>query len=82
MQPDSTLVLKAVRYSAISLSALTVAGIAFLMFISSDKEEDITGIVAPALLITIVSVIVAIVAAGLQKREQKAQGLKTQDTFN
>lgn|GEM_PF-2323948 len=76
MQPDSVLFLKAVKYSAISLSALMVAGIAALMFISWDKDEDITGIVAPALLITIVSAIAAIVAAVLQKRMQTDIGQK------
>lgn len=49
-----------------------VAGIIALMVLSRGKGEDITGIVAPALLITIVSGVVAIVAAILQKRVQKA----------
>jgi ABC-type polysaccharide/polyol phosphate export permease len=71
MQPDSILFLKALKYVAISLGALMVAGIAFLMFISWDKDEDITGIVAPALLIVIVSVIAAIVTAILQWRAEK-----------
>ena len=71
MQPDSIVFLKAVKYVAISLGALMVAGIALLMFISWDKDEDITGIVAPALLIVIVSVIAAITAAFLQWRAQK-----------
>ena len=49
-----------------------VAGIVALMVLSRGKGEDITGIVAPALLITIVSGVVAIVAAILQKRVKKA----------
>ena len=49
-----------------------VAGIVALMVLSRGKGEDITGIVAPALLITIVSGFVAIVAAILQKRVKKA----------
>ena len=49
-----------------------VAGIVALMVLSRGKGEDITGIVAPALLITIVSAFVAIVAAILQKRVKKA----------
>jgi len=60
-----------VKYSAITLSALMVAGIVALMVLSRGKGEDITGIVAPALLITIVSGCVAIVAAILQKRARK-----------
>ena len=42
------------------------------MVLSRGKGEDITGIVAPALLITIVSGVVAIVAAILQKRVKEA----------
>ena len=70
MQSPSTL--KRVKDSAITISALMVAGIVALMVLSRGKGEDITGIVAPALLITIVSGFVAIVAAILQKRVKKA----------
>jgi hypothetical protein len=70
MQSPSTL--KRVKYSAITISALMVAGIVALMVLSRGKGEDITGIVAPALLITIVSGFVAIVAAILQNRVKKA----------
>ena len=49
-----------------------VAGIVALMVLSRGKGEDITGIVAPALLITIVSGFVAIVAAILHKRVKEA----------
>ena len=74
MQSPSTL--KRVKCSAITLSALMVAGIVALMVLSRGKGEDITGIVAPALLITIVSGFVAIVAAILQKRVKKALDTK------
>ena len=53
-----------------------VAGIVALMVLSRGKGEDITGIVAPALLITIVSGFVAIVAAILQNRVKKASDTK------
>ena len=49
-----------------------VVGIVALMVLSRGKGEDITGIVAPALLITIVSGFVAIIAGILQKRVKKA----------
>ena len=49
-----------------------VAGIVALMVLSRGKGEDITGIVAPALLIAIGSGFVATVAANLQKRVKKA----------
>ena len=69
---EETLLLKAVKYSAIALCSLMLTGIAALMVISWDKDEDITGIVAPALLIAIIAGIVAIVMAVLQRRLQKA----------
>jgi hypothetical protein len=44
------------------------------MVLARGKGEDITGVVAPALLVTLISGAVAIVAAILQKRVQKAAG--------
>ena len=78
MKRDSTLFLTIVKYSAITLSALLVAGIATLMVLSRGKGEDITGIVAPALLITFASSVAATVAAVLQKRLQKALDKKSE----
>ena len=72
MNQDSTHFLKIVRYSAIALCALMLAGIATLMVLARGTGEDITGIVAPALLIAFASSVVAIVAFVFQKREQKA----------
>lgn len=74
MTQDSALFLRILKYSAIALSVLMVAGIAALMLLSRGTGEDITGIVAPALLITIVSAVVAVVAAVLQSRAQHAIG--------
>ena len=71
MEPGAIHVLRALKYGAILLCALTLVGIAVLMYISWDKDEDITGIVAPALLIAIMSAFAAIVAAVLQRRAQK-----------
>jgi hypothetical protein len=70
MKQDST-TLKYIKYSAVTISGLMVAGIATLMVLARGKGEDITGIVAPALLITFLSSVVAIVAAVLQKRVQR-----------
>ena len=64
--------LRQIKYSAVTISALMVAGIAALMALSRGKGEDITGIVAPALLITFLSSAVATVAAVFQKRVQQA----------
>jgi hypothetical protein len=79
MKQDSTQFLKTVKYSAVALSALMVAGIVSLMILSRGKGEDITGIVAPALLITFASSIVATVAAVFQKRVQKAIDIKSKN---
>jgi hypothetical protein len=73
MKEDSAQFLKAVKYSAITLAALMVLGIVTLMVLSRGTGEDITGIVAPALLVTFVSSGVATVAAVSQKRVQKAK---------
>ena len=66
--------LRKIKLSAFALSALMVAGIVALMILSAGKGEDITGIVAPALLIALVSGVVATVAAVLQRRRQQARG--------
>lgn len=73
---QSTSILKFVKYSAITISALMVAGIVGLLVLARGKGEDISGIVALALLLTIVSGFVAIVAAILQKRVKKANDTK------
>ena len=78
MQQDST-TLKYIKYATVAISGLMVAGIATLMVLSRGKGEDITGIVAPALLITFLSSVVAIVAAVLQRRMQKAIDVKTEN---
>jgi hypothetical protein len=66
--------LRRLKHCAITVSALMVAGILTLMVLARGKGEDITGVVAPALLVTLISGAVAIVAAILQKRVQKAAG--------
>ncbi len=72
MKQDSITFLKFVKYSGSTVSVMMVLGIVALMIISRGKGEDITGIVAPALLLTIVSGFAAVIAAVLQKRAQKA----------
>lgn len=76
MQQDAT-TLKYIKYAAVTISGLMVAGIATLMVLARGTGEDITGIVAPALLITIFASVVAIVAAVLQKRVRKAINVKS-----
>ena len=78
MQQDST-TLKYIKYAAVTISCLMVAGIATLMVLARGKGEDITGIVAPALLITFASSVVATVAAVLQKRTQTAIDMRKED---
>ena len=70
--------LRQIKYCAITISALMLAGIAALMVVSRGKGEDITGIVAPALLITFLSSVVATIAAVFQKRAEKAVDLTSE----
>lgn len=74
MQQDSTL--KIVKYSAMVVSGLMVAGIGAVIFLARGTGEDITGVVAPALLMAMVAGGVAIVAAVLEKRGAKASDLR------
>ena len=76
MKQDSFFFLKLAKYVAMAVSALMAAGIVTLMILARGTGEDFAGIVAPALLITIVSSIVAIVAFVLQKRERKAMAVR------
>ena len=65
--------LKTVKYSAIAVSVLMVAGILTVMFLARGKtgdDGDIAGVVAPALVLTCVSGVVAVFAAVRQKRAQ------------
>ncbi len=61
-----------IKYCAITISMLMVAGMASVMVLSIGKGEDMAGIVAMGLLITFASCVVAAVAAVLQKQVEKA----------
>lgn len=74
MTDDPVRVLKTVKYSAIAVGLLMVAGIVTLMVLARGKtgdDGDIAGVVAPALLLTCVSAVVAAVAAVRQRRAQR-----------
>ena len=60
--------LKTVKYTAIAMAVLMLAGILTVMFLARGTNEDITGVVSPALLITILSGAAAIGATVLQRR--------------
>lgn len=60
------------KCAASAISLAMVAGIVALMILSRGKGEDITGIVAPAALVTIVSGGVATAAALFQRKVRKA----------
>jgi hypothetical protein len=68
MKADSTLILTTIKYGGITVCGLMVAGIATVMFLARGTGEDITGVVAPALLVTVVSGAFAIAAHVFQKR--------------
>src|SRR5688572_24512891 len=68
---DDLRFLKTVKYAATVVSVLLVAGILTLMVLARGKtgdDGDIAGVVAPALLLTCVSGVVAVVAAVRGKR--------------
>lgn len=71
MTPDVTRLVKNVRMGATIVGALMVMGILTLMLLARGTGEDITGIVAPALLVALVSAVVAIVAAVLERRGRR-----------
>jgi hypothetical protein len=71
---DDIRVLKTVRYAAIAAAVLLVTGIVILMVLARGKtgdDGDIAGVVAPALFLTCVSGVVAVVATVRQKRAQR-----------
>jgi hypothetical protein len=76
---DATHFYKLVKYSAIGLGSLMVAGIATLMVLSRGTGEDITGIVAPALLVILVSGVAATVAAILQGASERNRRKESND---
>ena len=74
MKDASLRALKIVKYSAIAVGVLMVAGILTVMVLARGKtgdDGDIAGVVAPALLLTCVFGVVAAVAAVRQKRAQR-----------
>ena len=75
---SSVRALRLIKYCAITIGILMVAGIAGVMALSVGKGEDIAGVVAMGLLMTFASSVVAAVAAVLQKQVQKAIDLKSE----
>jgi hypothetical protein len=76
MKDDSIRVLKTVKYSAIAVGVMMVVGILAVMVLARGKtgdDGDLAGVVAPALLLTCVSGIVAAFAAVRQKRAQRTR---------
>lgn len=74
MKNDSARVLKAVKYSALAVGALMVAGILTVMVLAGGKagdDGDIAGVVAAASCLACVSGVVAAVAAAVQKRARR-----------
>lgn len=68
MNEESTAFLGFVKCASITIIVLMVVVIVSLMVTSRGKGEDITGIVAPALLITLVAGVIAIITTVLQRR--------------
>lgn len=68
-----------VKYSAITIAVLIVAGTAIIIFLSAGTGEDITGIIMMGLLVTFASSIVATGASILQKHVQTAAEMQSEN---
>ena len=68
MTQESARLLSIVRRCALVVSAMMATGVVALMILARGKDEDITGIVAPAVLLILVSLVVAGVVGVLQRR--------------
>ena len=71
---DDIRLLNAVRYIASAVCVLLGAGILTLMLLASGKtgdDGDIAGVVAPALMLTCASGVVAVVATVRRRRAQQ-----------
>jgi hypothetical protein len=71
---DDMRLLKTVKYAATAVAVTLVAGILTVMVLARGKtgdDGDIAGVVAPALFLTCVSGVVALVAAVRQKRRSR-----------
>jgi hypothetical protein len=74
MRDDALRVLKTVKYSAVAVVVVMMAGILTVMVLARGKtgdDGDIAGVVAPALLLTCVAGVVAAIAAVCQKRAKR-----------
>ena len=76
MARNATAVFRIVKWLALATGGLMVAGVATVMLLASGTGEDITGVVAPALLLTLLSVVAAVVAAILQVTSGRSQRLR------
>lgn len=71
--------LKYVKYCGMSISGLIIAGLATLMILAVGKNEDITGIVMPGIVVTFISGVGATIVTVLQSHVQKAIELKSEN---
>ena len=63
--------MRRIKIAGFTVSGLMLAGIGTLMILSAGKNEDITGIVAPAVLIAVISGATGAAATFLEKRNQR-----------
>ena len=75
MLKNASGVFRTVKYLALTASGLLVAGIAAVMVLARGTGEDITGVVAPALLLAVLSVLTAVAAAVLQRTSGRRDDL-------
>jgi len=68
LRHTSSQILRFIKRAGFTISGLSLAGIVMLMVLASGKNEDLTGIVAPALLLALLSGGAGVAAACLDKR--------------
>lgn len=68
-----------IKYAAVAISLLIIGGLITILIMASDKDEDMTGIVMPGLMIIFVSCVGTALVAVLQRHVQKAIELKSEN---
>lgn len=71
--------LRNIKFCAIIVCTMIVAGVGTLLIMAAGKDEDMTGIVMMGLIITVVSIVGASFVAVLQRHVQKAIELKSEN---
>lgn len=73
--------MKVIKYSAITVSTLIGIGLVSVIIWTAGEGEDITGFISLGLMLTFVSMIIAVFSAVLQRLLHEAIDIKTENDF-